>query len=126
VLDLSKIAAGQLVLSADYYSMKNVIEMVVAATESLAAAKKLRLNIEVSDDMPLGRGDERRIAQVLLNLVGNAIKFTDSGKVCIAAQVANDWFFVAVADTGPGIPDAELGRLFREFHQVDSSNTIQY
>jgi signal transduction histidine kinase len=123
VLDLSKIEAGQLVLSADYYSMKNVIEMVVSATESLAAAKKLRLNTEVSDDMPLGRGDERRIAQVLLNLVSNAIKFTDSGKVCIAAQVANDCFFVAVADTGPGIPDAEQGRLFREFHQVDSSNT---
>jgi signal transduction histidine kinase/HAMP domain-containing protein len=123
VLDLSKIEAGQLVLSADYYSMKNVVEMVVSATESLAAAKKLRLNIDVSDDMPLGRGDERRIAQVLLNLVSNAIKFTDSGKVCIAAQVANDRFFVAVADTGPGIPDAEQGKLFREFHQVDSSNT---
>jgi len=103
--------------------MKNIVEMVVLATESLAAAKKLRLNSEVSDNMPLGRGDERRIAQVLLNLVGNAIKFTDVGEVCIAAQAANDRFSVAVVDTGPGIPDTEQGQLFREFHQVDSSNT---
>jgi signal transduction histidine kinase/HAMP domain-containing protein len=123
VLDLSKIEAGQLVLSSENYSMKNIVEMVVLATESLAAAKKLRLNIEVSDNMPLGRGDERRIAQVLLNLVGNAIKFTDVGEVCIAAQAANDRFSVAVVDTGPGIPATEQGRLFREFHQVDSSNT---
>ena len=123
VLDLSKIEAGQLVLSTEDYSMKNVVEMVVLATESLAAAKKLDLNIKVSDDMPLGRGDERRIAQVLLNLVSNAIKFTDAGQVCIAAHAANDMFSVAVIDTGPGIAHADQGRLFREFHQVDSSNT---
>ena len=73
--------------------------------------------------MPLGRGDERRIAQVLLNLVGNAIKFTDDGEVRIAASVANGMFSVAVVDTGPGIADAEQARIFHEFHQVDSSNT---
>ena len=123
VLDLSKIEAGQLVLSSEHYSMKNVVEMVVLATEALAAAKKLGFKIEVADDMPLGRGDERRITQVLLNLVGNAIKFTDTGQVCIAAHACNGMFSVAVVDTGPGIPDAEQGRLFREFHQVDSSNT---
>jgi signal transduction histidine kinase len=123
VLDLSKIEAGQLVLSIEPYSMKNVIEMVVLATESLAAAKTLRLKSEVSDNMPLGQGDERRITQVLLNLVGNAIKFTDTGEVCIAARAANERFSVAVIDTGSGIPQSELGRLFHQFYQVDSSNT---
>jgi signal transduction histidine kinase len=123
VLDLSKIEAGQLVLSNEDYSMKNVVDTVVSATESLAEAKKLPLKVDISDDMPVGHGDERRIAQVLLNLVGNAIKFTDAGEVRIAAKAINGRFSVAVSDTGPGIPASETGRVFHEFHQVDSSNT---
>jgi len=123
VLDLSKIEAGQLVLSLDEYCLKDMIQTVVSATESLASAKKLPLRVEVADNMPLGRGDARRIAQVLLNLVGNAIKFTDTGEVRIVARMANGMFSVAVADTGPGIPAAEQARIFHEFHQVDSSNT---
>ena len=123
VLDLSKIEAGQLVLGLAEYSMKDIVQTVVSATESLAAAKKLPLTVAVSDQMPLGRGDERRIAQVLLNLVGNAIKFTDDGEVRIAASAANGMFSVAVIDTGPGIAVAEQARIFHEFHQVDSSNT---
>jgi signal transduction histidine kinase/putative methionine-R-sulfoxide reductase with GAF domain/HAMP domain-containing protein len=123
VLDLSKIEAGQLVLSMDEYAIKNIVHAVVSATESLASAKKLRLRLEVADDLPLGRGDERRITQVLLNLVGNAIKFTDDGEVLIAAKAANGRLSVAVADTGPGIAEAEQMRIFHEFHQVDSSNT---
>jgi signal transduction histidine kinase len=60
---------------------------------------------------------------VLLNLVGNAIKFTDAGEVRVAAKAANGQFTISVADTGPGIPQAHLARIFEEFHQVDSSNT---
>jgi signal transduction histidine kinase len=123
VLDLSKIEAGQLLLSIQEYSLENIVQSVVSATESLAAAKKLPLKVELSDGIPIGHGDERRIAQVLLNLVGNAIKFTDQGEVRIAARAVNGRFSVAVADTGPGIPNAEQVRIFQEFHQVDSSNT---
>jgi signal transduction histidine kinase len=123
VLDLSKIEAGQLALSLDEYSLKDIVQTVVSATEPLASAKDLPLRLDVADGMPLGRGDARRIAQVLLNLVGNAIKFTDTGEVRIAAQMANAIFSVAVADTGPGIPASEQVRIFNEFHQVDSSNT---
>ena len=123
VLDLAKIEAGQLVLGIEGYSMQDVVQTVVSATESLAAAKKLPLKVEFSKDMPQGQGDERRIAQVLLNLVGNAIKFTDVGEVRIAAKAVDGKFRVAVVDTGPGIPDAEQARIFHEFHQVDSSNT---
>ena len=123
VLDLSKIEAGQLVLSLEDYSMKDVVQTVVSATELLAAAKRLPLKVDLSGDMPVGRGDERRITQVLLNLVGNAIKFTDEGEVRIAAEATNGMFSVAIADTGPGIPEAEQTRIFNEFHQVDSSNT---
>jgi signal transduction histidine kinase len=123
VLDLAKIEAGQLVLGIEDYSMQNVVLTVISATESLAAAKKLPLKVEFSKDMPHGQGDERRIAQVLLNLVGNAIKFTEGGEVRIAAKAADGKFRVAVVDTGPGIPEAEQARIFHEFHQVDSSNT---
>ena len=70
VLDLSKIEAGQLVLGIEGYSMQDVVLTVVSATESLAAAKNLPLKVELPKDMPRGQGDERRIAQVLLNLVG--------------------------------------------------------
>ncbi len=123
VLDLSKIEAGQLMLSLEEYSLKDIVQTVVSATESLASAKQLPLKLDVADGLPLGQGDARRITQVFLNLVGNAIKFTDVGEVRIAAQMANAMFCVAVADTGPGIPASEQGRIFNEFHQLDSSNT---
>ena len=80
VLDLSKIEAGQLTLSLGDYAMGDVVHGVVSAVESLAAEKKLALEAIVPADLPRGRGDERRLTQVLLNLAGNAIKFTDSGQ----------------------------------------------
>jgi len=123
VLDLSKIEAGQLVLRLEDYSLSNIVQTVVAATESLAAEKKLRLSLEMPGELPVGRGDERRIAQVLLNLVGNAIKFTDQGEIKVSARSTKAKFVIKVTDTGPGIPRSEQERIFEEFHQVDSSNT---
>jgi signal transduction histidine kinase len=77
----------------------------------------------VSPDLPTGRGDERRLTQVLLNLVGNAIKFTDIGEVAIKASIANGSFNVAVHDTGPGISQVDQAKLFQEFQQADNSIT---
>jgi signal transduction histidine kinase len=123
VLDLSKIEAGQLTLSLADYSLKNVVHTVFTAVEPLAAAKKLAFKIEVSPDLPNGHGDEHRLTQALLNLVGNAIKFTDSGEVLIKATTANKSFNVAVRDTGPGISEADQAKLFQEFQQADNSIT---
>jgi signal transduction histidine kinase len=123
VLDLSKIEAGQLSLSLTDYSMRDVVEGVYSAVEPLALEKKIALKIEVSSDLPPGRGDERRLTQVLLNLVGNAIKFTDQGEVVIRASAADGSFNLAVRDTGPGISKADQARLFQEFQQVDNSIT---
>jgi signal transduction histidine kinase len=123
VLDLSKIEAGQLTLRLEEFSMSHVVETVRIAAESLAAKKKIPIEIEMVRALPVGRGDERRIAQVLLNLVGNAIKFTETGVVRVAASASDGRFSVKVADTGPGIPISEQQRIFEEFHQVDSSNT---
>jgi len=123
VLDLSKIEAGQLVLSLSDYSMGDVVHAVVSAVESLAAEKKLALKATVPADLPPARGDERRITQVLLNLAGNAIKFTDEGEVLIQARISDGAFVVSVSDTGPGISEADQQKIFEEFQQADSSST---
>src|SRR5262249_47307709 len=94
-----------------------------SATESLAQNKKLALKTEVAKSLPIGVGDEQRLTQVLLNLVGNAIKFTDKGEVRVTAKAVNGHFNVSVADTRPGIPEEHQTRIFEQFHQVDSSNT---
>jgi signal transduction histidine kinase len=123
VLDFSKIEAGQLTLSLHDYSMKEVVQAVLASVESLATEKRLHLEIALSPDLPLGKGDQRRIAQVLLNLVGNAIKFTEVGEVEVQATASDGVFVVSVRDTGPGISSADQQRIFEEFQQVDSSST---
>jgi len=123
VLDLSKIEAGQLTLSLNDYSMKEVVHTVSSAVESLAAEKNLTVKVKVSPDVPSGQGDEQRIAQVLLNLVGNAIKFTDEGEVRVEVAASNGAFLVSVSDTGPGLSEADQERIFEEFHQADSSST---
>jgi signal transduction histidine kinase len=123
VLDLSKIEAGQLLLSLSDYSLKNVIQTVFSAIEPLASEKQLALKIDVAQELPQGRGDERRLAQVLLNLVGNAIKFTDAGEVWIKGSSVNGSFNVAVRDTGPGISTSDQAKLFQEFQQADNSIT---
>ncbi len=123
VLDLSKIEAGQLTLALAEYSMNEVVQTVFTAVESLAAEKKLALRVAVAPDLPPGRGDERRLTQVLLNLVGNAIKFTEAGEVRIDAAASDGAFVVSVADTGPGISETDQQKIFQEFQQADSSST---
>jgi signal transduction histidine kinase len=123
VLDLSKIEAGQLVLDLADYSLQGVTQTVYSAVEPLAADKKLGFKVEVAPDLPPGRGDERRLTQVLLNLVGNALKFTDAGEVAIKVTTIDGSFNVAVHDTGPGISAADQAKLFQEFQQADNSIT---
>jgi len=123
VLDLSKIEAGQLTLSLNEYSMGDVIQTVSTSVEALAAEKDLDLKVEVSKDLSIGKGDEQRIAQVILNLVGNAIKFTDEGEVKIEVTVSNETFLVSVHDTGPGVTEADQQKIFDEFQQADGSST---
>jgi signal transduction histidine kinase len=123
VLDLSKIEAGQLTLSLDDYSIKDVVRNVFTVVEPLATEKNLALKVELPNDLPTAHGDERRLTQVLLNLVGNAVKFTESGEVAIKAAASNGAYTVSVRDTGPGIDPADQVKIFDEFQQADNSTT---
>ena len=122
VLDLSKIEAGQFTLDLADYSLQNVAQTVYNAVESLAVDKNLVFKTEVQSDLPLGHGDERRLTQVLLNLVGNAIKFTDAGEVVIKAELATARSMFR-ARHWPWISAADQAKLFQEFHQADNSIT---
>jgi signal transduction histidine kinase len=123
VLDISKMEAGRLTLSLGDYSMGEVVQMVSAAVEALATEKHIALKVVVAADLPRGWGDESRLKQVVLNLVGNAIKFTDTGEVKVEVAASNGTFLVSVADTGPGISSEDQQHIFEEFRQVDSSST---
>jgi signal transduction histidine kinase len=123
VLDLSKIEAGQLVLELSEYCVQDIAQTVRSTLEPLAADKKLAFKLELASELPAGHGDGRRLTQVLINLVGNAIKFTDAGEVAIKAEAHNGSFHVSVRDTGPGISSADQARLFQEFQQADNAIT---
>ena len=108
VLDIAKIESGQFTLNMTEYAIQSVVETVRSATESLAQNKKLALKTEVAKSLPIGLGDEQRVSQVLLNLVGYAIKFTDTGEVRVTAKAANGHFNISVTDTGPGSSSIRL------------------
>jgi signal transduction histidine kinase/HAMP domain-containing protein len=123
VLDLSKIEAGQLSLSLDQYSIEDIIKTAVASVEALSSEKKLTLSVDMPNNLPIATGDAQRISQVLLNLLGNAIKFTDEGEVNLTVVLSNNNFEISVKDTGPGLGETDMKEIFKEFHQVDGSST---
>ena len=123
VLDLSKIEAGQLVLELTDYSLEDIAQTVRSTLEPLAADKKLAFKVDVAPKLPAGHGDGRRLTQVVINLVGNAIKFTDTGEVVIKATATDGSFHLSVRDTGPGISAADQAKLFQEFQQADNAIT---
>ena len=123
VLDISKIEAGQLTLSLNDYSMAELVLTVFTSVDALATEKNLELKVLVPTDLPTAKGDEQRIAQVLLNLLGNAIKFTEEGEIRVEVVVSNESFLVSVSDTGPGLSEADQKKIFEEFRQADGSST---
>src|SRR3974377_1926370 len=123
VLDLSKIEAGQLVLELSDYCIQDIAQTVRSTLEPLAADKKPAFKLELRSALPPGHADGRRLTQVLINLVGNAIKFTDAGEVAIKAEATDGQFRVSVRDTGPGISAADQSRLLQEFQQADNAIT---
>ena len=120
VLDLSKIETGRMELALGDYLVQDLVEGVRASLASLAAQKGLALVTTVPEDIPPARGDAGRITQCLLNLAGNALKFTRHGQVEISAELRGDALQYRVADTGIGIAADRLDAVFSEFRQADA------
>ncbi|MEL6256896.1 MAG: PAS domain-containing protein, partial [Bacteroidota bacterium] len=132
ILDFSKIESGRIELEQVEFEVQNPIEDVIDLLSTQAFEKGLEIMAEIDDNVVgLYLGDIGRIRQVLMNLIGNAIKFTDRGEVIISLFLAQEFedyceFEFRVKDTGIGIPEDKLGRLFRSFSQVDASTTRKY
>jgi len=121
VLDLSRIESGHLDLDTEDVDLAPQIGEIVEALSPLAMAKDLDVTVKLPEEMPFVRCDVDRVRQILTNLIGNAIKFTDAGTVRVTAEVKPAAVAINVTDTGVGIPEAHLGRIFDEFVQVDQS-----
>jgi signal transduction histidine kinase/ligand-binding sensor domain-containing protein/CheY-like chemotaxis protein len=124
-LDLARIEAGRLELDAQPFALRDVIDEVVELMRPLARQRGLHFSDTIAADVPAAvRGDPVRIRQILLNLLGNAIKFTEHGSVGLhVASLGAAGVRFEVSDTGPGLNDEQKARLFRRFEQADGSRT---
>ncbi len=120
VLDISKIAAGELRVSCAVFDARALLERVVAALRPMADAKRLALLAEIAPDVGEMASDARRVEQILLNLLNNAVKFTEHGEVALRAVTEDGRLRVAVSDTGIGIKPEDLAILFQPFRQIDT------
>jgi PAS domain S-box-containing protein len=120
VLDISKIEAGQLEIQCSPFSFPEVLRKAVAVVTPLAERKGIALHTEITTDIPTILGDPRRTEQILLNLLGNAVKFTDQGEVCVRCTRAKGWLFTAIRDTGIGINPRYHQAIFEPFRQADT------
>jgi PAS domain S-box-containing protein len=121
ILDLSKIDAGKMKLQiADFY-FDDFLKRIVDICQVLARKKKIPLKFTASKDCPVCvKGDEKRLRQVLLNLINNAIKYTQKGQVTFEVSRVNNLIRFIVKDTGIGIPKSKLGYIFEPFHQLEN------
>jgi signal transduction histidine kinase len=126
VLDLSKIEAGRMELAPTDYAVQDIVERVRASLHPLAAEKGLEFVASVPVDLPLAYGDAGRITQCLMNLAGNALKFTRQGRVGISVEREGDRLVYRVADTGIGIAPDKLETVFAEFRQGDATITSEF
>ncbi|MDD2921845.1 MAG: ATP-binding protein [Anaerolineales bacterium] len=124
VLDMAKIESGKLNLNIEKFNLQEIIEEVTSITSTFASEKNLALFIEPDSDHEVDvNADKIRIRQVMINLVNNAIKFTEQGKISIRVAREENNVLISVKDTGIGIPTDLLESVFQEFTQVDTSTT---
>jgi signal transduction histidine kinase len=122
ILDLSKVEAGRMELELSEFDLRSVIDGALTLLRERASRKEIELSRNVDDAVGIVRADERKVKQVLLNLLSNALKFTpEGGRIAVRAAVRDGMAEVAVSDTGVGIAKAEQDAVFEEFRQVGAS-----
>ncbi len=126
VLDISKIEAGELRVSCEEFSIRNAVNQVAESLKPLAEQKGLSLSVEIAPEVDKIVSDERRIRQILINLTNNAIKFTEKGVVKIGCLKRDSRIEVEIRDSGIGIKDENIGKLFKPFQQLDIGTSRKY
>jgi signal transduction histidine kinase len=120
VLDISKIESGRLQVYGEAFKIDLLVIMTASALRPFAEKKGLKLEYEIAEDLPELHSDKRRVEQVLINLINNAIKFTDQGSIKIVCSRQGETLSIAVIDTGIGIKKADLTHIFQSFRQIDA------
>ena len=126
ILDFSKLKHHELNLKCQPVNIHNVTEEVLLFTRHLLKSNRVKLLNQVDNDISLAWADENRVQQILYNLIGNAIKFTNDGMISVSARVWRDMVTVNVSDTGIGIPADKQERIFESFEQADGSSEREY
>ena len=127
ILDFSQIKSDKLILYKGSVYMQQITDLVIALSTPLIKGKEISIYNHIEADLPPIFGDDKRIEQVMFNLIGNAIKFTQSGEIGITGRVIDEMIEIAVSDTGIGIPEDKLEEIFNSFEQLEiSSNDREY
>ena len=126
ILDFSKLKHQKLELQLKPIGLREIVEIVITLSKPLISNKPLQLINSISLDLPAAHADENRLQQILHNLIGNAIKFTEKGQIIISAKVVNQSFEVIISDTGIGIEESKFSRIFESFEQAEGSTTRNY
>jgi signal transduction histidine kinase len=127
ILDLSKIEAGRMDLFVETFDLRRLVDDVVGVVRTLVEKNDNRLVIDCSDDLGMMQADQTKVRQALFNLMSNASKFTDHGTISLTVQrVSEDWLAFAVSDTGIGMTEEQLGKLFEAFSQAEASTRSKY
>jgi signal transduction histidine kinase len=121
ILDFSKLRHGELKLNLHPVDIQSICRLVLTTLQPTMATRDIALKMDIADDLPLVLVDENRLQQIFYNIVGNAIKFMESGEVAINASVKGEQIEIAVSDTGKGIPEDKLESIFDSFLQLDSA-----
>ncbi len=120
VLDISKIEAGELSLDPTVFDIGQSIEKAVKMVSPLAGQKGIAIETAISGEVGAARNDQRRVEQVLINMLNNAVKFTEEGRVLVSGRREGDQYVLTVSDTGVGIAPDELAAIFKPFHQSET------
>jgi len=126
ILDFSKLKHKEIELQLKPVGLREIVEVVLTLSQPLVAKKPVELNNAIAVDLPAAKADENRLQQILYNLVGNAIKFTENGKIEIKASVVDAHLEITVSDTGIGIPSDKQTRIFESFEQVEGGMERTY
>lgn len=127
ILDFSRLEAGKVVIENAPFRLAGSVNRSLDLVRERAHAKQLHLNCHLAETLPEWvEGDAMRLEQILLNLLANAVKFTDRGEICLSVETANDGIVFRVRDSGIGMNQDQLARLFQPFEQADSSTTRRF